>query len=92
MDQRGCAGIILLGPSTDGGCNPELMHCLSVSFLHLLSTHETCFDDDGTVLVSSQMDILLLQRLGIEPQNNVGAFTSEQKGYLKYHRLNTFKA
>ena len=50
------------------------------------------FDDDGTVLVSSQMDISLLQRLGIEPQNNVGAFTSEQKGYLKYHRLNTFKA
>ena len=50
------------------------------------------FDDDGRLLVSSQMDPKMLTKLGIAIEINVGAFTAQQKQYLAYHRANTFKA
>ena len=50
------------------------------------------FDDDGSLLVSSQMDSNMLSKLGIALGINVGSFTEQQKQYLPYHRTNTFKA
>ena len=50
------------------------------------------FADDGSLLVSSQIDPMMLAKLGITVGINVGSFTSQQKQYLAYHRANTFKA
>ena len=50
------------------------------------------FADDGSLLISSQMDPKMLTKLGIAIGINVGAFTAQQKQYLAYHRANTFKA
>ena len=50
------------------------------------------FYDDGSLLVSSQMDSNILTKLRIALGINVGSFTEQQKQYLAHHRANTFKA
>lgn len=51
------------------------------------------FEDNGNVLISTKVDNPTLIRLGLDLSilSNVGSFSDGQKGYLAFHRENTFK-
>ena len=49
------------------------------------------FEDDGTLIVSSQIEDGALESWGIPSAINVGAFSAEQAVYLHFHRENEFK-
>ena len=49
------------------------------------------FTDLGEILVSPKLGNEVLRLWNINPNENVGAFRSEQCVYLKYHRDNLFK-
>lgn len=49
------------------------------------------FEDDGTLLVSEQLDEGTLLVWGIPEILNVGAFSADQAEYLSFHRENVFK-
>jgi len=49
------------------------------------------FEDDGTLIVSTQIEDGTLESWGIPAEVNVGAFSSEQSVYLKFHRENELK-
>ena len=44
------------------------------------------FEDDGTLIVSTQIEDGTLESWGIPAEVNVGAFSNEQAVYLKFHR------
>ena len=48
------------------------------------------FGDDGTLIVSTQIEDEALQSWGIPTDMNVGVFSPEQAVYLKFHRENVF--
>jgi len=49
------------------------------------------FEDDGTLIVSTQIEDGTLESWGIPAEVNVGAFSDEQSVYLKFHRENELK-
>ena len=49
------------------------------------------FEDDGTLLVSSEIEHGALLSWGISENLNVGPFSTEQAVFLKFHRENEFK-
>ena len=49
------------------------------------------FDDDGTLMISKQIDDEVLNLWRIPKALNVGSFTTEQSVYLDFHRRNRFK-
>jgi hypothetical protein len=49
------------------------------------------FSDDGKLIISTALDVDVLNRWGVSAQMNVGTFTDKQKGYLSYHREMIFK-
>ena len=49
------------------------------------------FEDDGTLIVSVQIEDGALESWGIPSVVNVGMFSSEQAVYLKFHRENELK-
>ena len=49
------------------------------------------FEDDGTLIVSVQIEDGALQLWGIPSEVNVGMFSPEQAVYLKFHRENELK-
>ena len=49
------------------------------------------FEDDGTLIVSTQIEDGTLESWGIPTEMNVGAFSLEQALYLTFHRENEFK-
>lgn len=49
------------------------------------------FEDDGTLIVSTQIEDGTLESWGIPAEVNVGAFSEEQSVYLKFHRENELK-
>ena len=49
------------------------------------------FEDDGTLIVSTQMEDGTLESWGVPAEVNVGAFSDEQSVYLKFHRENELK-
>lgn len=44
------------------------------------------FEDDGTLIVSTQIEDGTLESWGIPAEVNIGAFSNEQAVYLKFHR------
>ena len=49
------------------------------------------FKDDGTLMISTQIDDEVLNLWRIPKALNVGSFTTEQSVYLDFHRRNRFK-
>jgi hypothetical protein len=49
------------------------------------------FADNGDLLISSKLNLVVLKIWGIEEKLNAGQFSSEQTVYLKFHRKNRFK-
>ena len=49
------------------------------------------FEDDGTLIVSTQIEDGALESWGIPSEVNVGRFSPEQAVYLKFHRENELK-
>jgi hypothetical protein len=49
------------------------------------------FKDDGTLMISKQIDDEVLNLWRIPKDLNVGSFTTEQSVYLDFHRRNRFK-
>ena len=49
------------------------------------------FEDDGTLIVSTQIEDGALESWGMPTVMNVGMFSSEQAVYLKFHRENELK-
>ena len=49
------------------------------------------FEDDGTLIVSTQIEVGALESWGIPSEVNVGKFSPEQAVYLKFHRENELK-
>ena len=49
------------------------------------------FEDDGTLIVSPQIEEGALESWGIPPEMNVGQFSPEQAVYLAFHREHEFK-
>jgi putative restriction endonuclease len=70
------------------GCNGLL---LSPHVDRLFDRGLISFGNDGTLLVSSELDPAVLERWGIKTENKVGLFKSEQRTYLEYHRAERFK-
>ena len=59
---------------------------------HLFDRGFLSFEDSGRVLVSPVAHVPSLKAMGLDPSSlaNVGAFTSGQRSYLKFHRENVF--
>ena len=70
------------------GCNGLL---LSPHIDKLFDKGWISFGDDGTILVSSDLNQTVLEKWFIDKNKTVGRFTAEQKHYLEYHRSNIFK-
>jgi len=70
------------------GCNGLL---LSPHIDKLFDKGWISFGDDGTILISSDLNQSVLEKWFIDKNKTVGRFTSEQKQYLEYHRSNIFK-
>jgi hypothetical protein len=49
------------------------------------------FEDDGTLIVSTQIEEGALESWGLPSEVNVGMFSPEQAVYLKFHRENELK-
>jgi putative restriction endonuclease len=49
------------------------------------------FSDDGGLIVSNEETLNILKIWFIDSNVSVGSFTSQQKAYLEYHRVNIFK-
>ncbi len=49
------------------------------------------FKDDGTLMISKEIDDEVLNLWQISKALNVGSFTAEQSVYLDYHHKNIFK-
>lgn len=49
------------------------------------------FDDDGSVLVSSDSVLEVLKCWHLDDDMNVGSFNEAQKEYLRFHRKHRFK-
>jgi putative restriction endonuclease len=49
------------------------------------------FSEDGSLLVSKQIQNDILISWGIDPNLNVGMFLPEQETYLQFHRREVFK-
>src|SRR5262249_45434834 len=67
------------------GCNGLL---LSPHVDRLFDRGLISFENDGTILVSSKLDQVVLAHWSIDKTKNVGAFKPEQCVYLEYHRSN----
>lgn len=65
---------------------------LTPSVDHLFDRGYISFADDGELLISRRADRLSLQRMGIPVEGGfgVGAFNSDQKFFLNYHRKEVF--
>jgi hypothetical protein len=50
------------------------------------------FSDDGTMLVSPELDLLILRAWGIDTAVNFGKFTPAQSRFLEYHRIQEFRS
>lgn len=59
---------------------------------HLFDRGFISFDDRGAVLISPVAHTDSLIKMGLDPENSgsTGAFTSEQKDYMSYHRDEVF--
>ena len=49
------------------------------------------FADDGAIIAAGSKVLEAMSFWGLNPQANVGAFTSKQKLYLAYHRENVLR-
>ena len=49
------------------------------------------FADDGEMLLSSKLNVEVLNIWGINKELNAGTFSAEQRTYLNFHRQNRFK-
>ena len=58
---------------------------------HLFDRGYISFSDDGTLLVSSQLNGAVLTKWQIDLPRNVGVFDARQCVYLQYHRHNVLK-
>ena len=58
---------------------------------HLFDQGHISFDDDGNLLVSRQLNRIVLKRWGIVVPLQVAPFRAEQKVYLAWHREHVFE-
>lgn len=58
---------------------------------HLFDAGWITFADDGKMICSPQLKDSILEAWNITKNLEVGSFTKEQRGYLKYHRETVFK-
>ena len=58
---------------------------------HLFDRGFISFKDSGDLLVSQELNSLVLRQWAILPNQNVGNFQAHQKPYLEYHRNLIFK-
>lgn len=65
---------------------------LSPHIDHLFDQGYISFGDDGSLLVSPEVDSDTLARWGIDPNGNFGPFRAEQLPYLTFHREFVFRA
>lgn len=70
------------------GCNGLL---LSPHVDHLFDKGFLSFSDDGTLLLSTSLDLSILERWAIRKDMNVGKFSAEQSSFLDYHRQMVFR-
>jgi len=49
------------------------------------------FEDNGSMIISTQLNTNVLELWSIDKDRGVGSFNDEQKDYLQYHRDNVFK-
>ena len=49
------------------------------------------FEDNGSMIISTQLNTNVLELWSIDKDRGVGSFNDEQKDYLQYHRNNVFK-
>lgn len=71
------------------GCNGLL---LAPHVDHLFDLGLISFADDGTLLVSPELDPDILKQWSIPGKANVGAFSQKQAAFLRYHRDEIFQA
>lgn len=53
---------------------------------HLFDREVISFQDSGDLLVSPELNLLVLTQWSIRTAQNVGGFDHKQQGYLDYHR------
>jgi len=70
------------------GCNGLL---LAPHIDHLFDRGLISFSSDGRLLISEQLDQMILAKWGIPEVKHVGAFTSDQIEFLRYHERSVFK-
>lgn len=58
---------------------------------HLFDGGWISFEDDGTLKVARHLDRAVLEQWGLSASANAGAFSKEQRRYLKYHRERVFE-
>jgi hypothetical protein len=58
---------------------------------HLFDAGYLAFEEDGTVLVSRQLDAGVRKAWGLEGVKQVSPFSAEQERYLEYHRRVVFR-
>lgn len=70
------------------GCNGLL---LAPHVDHLFDRGWISFADDGALMLSSGLDLEILEAWGLAPEINVGLFSEQQVQFLAYHRTNVFR-
>ena len=70
------------------GCNGLL---LAPHIDHLFDKGHISFADNGDLLISPQLDRVVLEKWGIAEGTNVGRFHAEQAVFLDYHRCVVFR-
>jgi putative restriction endonuclease len=70
------------------GCNGLLM---SPHIAHLFERGYISFSDEGDLLVSQELNAVVLDKWHIDSSLNVGAFQPEQSYYLGHHRREVFQ-
>lgn len=58
---------------------------------HLFDRGWIKFQDDGTLVPSPRLDLIVLQSWRIEPDRDLRPFIAQQIDYLEYHRESVFK-
>jgi hypothetical protein len=58
---------------------------------HLFDRGFISFTPKGTLLISNELNVSVLEKWSINPDHNVGTFTSKQNEYLEFHLESIFQ-
>jgi putative restriction endonuclease len=65
---------------------------LSPHIDHLFDKGYISFEKRGGIILSPQLEKVVLSKWRIDPTSNVGTFSSDQANYLEYHQEHVFRA